>query len=932
MVRQSLAAQAASAASQAAPTVGPWQLRLFGAVSLHRGEIELLRWPSRAAILLVARLAMASEEAHPREALIELLWPSVETGAGRNRLRQVLSTLRALLEPGQTPAVLDADRQYIRLIPGRLQSDVERFRQALHSGDAAAARAIYRGEFLPGFYEEWVIEARRWLAEAFERIEQGARPGRGGDAPRPALARATGLPARWTRSFGLGSRLKALLDELRSERLTTIIGAGGSGKTRLAIEAAHALAAPAAAGGVREFERIAFVPLADCRDETDVGLALTQALGLAGKAPLDEACLLLRTGYHLLVLDNAEHIVASLRHIVTTLLECAPGLHLLLTSRRRLHLPGERLFALEGLALPPPQAQGAALRDNPAVALFLDRGRTVRPDFDVQEDDLAAVAELARELEGIPLAIELAASRMGSMSPAELLARLQPQTDDSPGAGRAMLELLCRDGDAQPRHASMSAVLHWSWDLLDAAEQRLLAAVCVTARSTDPERLAEVLGEPPLRVLRRVDELVGHSMLRRPGGALQGRCTLPQVLREFVRERWPVLELQGLRTAWLRALGAWAATLGAQATGARLKPELPTIHLLLTTPELSVEARIAALDLVLALRPHWESAGMPLRLQHAVESILAEGTEPFGPGRASAALGLLAYVRFEAGHVTEATTHAEAALRLAGGDPRLRAQALVRRSWITLARHRTQDDAPLTAARRALQEALALARAAGDRELEARALHQRGIVALQFDMDWTAAEATFARAQALWEALEDRRKAMARLRDRARCWRGMGRTDDAQASFERTLNVARDDEDVVGCIDSLLSLSTLRAERREWAAALEIDAECVALAWQHWHLHGLAFALWNPARSLAHLRQPETAMRLMAFAASFWELTFGPLTASDRRAVRLVQALARRQLDPRRAAKCWDEGKALSLAQAVSTVEQASAEALRSRA
>lgn len=921
MVQPTLAAQDDPAAGSRSAFAEPWQVRLLGTVSARRGKVEILRWPSRAATLLLARLAMAPEQAHPREGLIELLWPGVAASVGRNRLRQVLSTLRALLEPEGAAPVLQADRQYIRLVPDRLDCDVQRFQRALRQGDTVAALASYGGELLPGFYEEWVLDARRWLAEQFERSERKERDGDGSRTPPPLLPPVAALPSPWTRSFGLAPLLARLQAAVASQRLTTLIAAGGSGKTRLALEGARAL--QALCGCERLFECIAFVPLADCRDETDIGQALALALATAGKEPLEEACRRLRTGRHLLVLDNAEQIVQPLRSVVTTLLQGAPGLHLLITSRRRLHLPGEHLFEHAGLPTPAPQAPTSELLENPAVALFVDRARALHPGFAQQQAELVAVGELVRELEGMPLALELAASRMGSMAPTELLARLRPGAQDLPPAGRAQLELLRRDGDAQPRHASMAAVIAWSWGLLDAREQRLLAAVAMAAGSADLERLAQVLDEPALRVLRMADELVGHSMLRRLANAQAPRGALAAALREFVREAWPQADQQRLRLAWLQALGRWAGELGAAGLGARLKPELPTVHWLLTAPDLPREAAAAALDLVLALRAHWESAGMPLKLQGAIETLLRAGSEDLGAARASAVHELLAYLRFEAGCVAEAIAHADAALRLAVDEPRLRASALVRRSWITLARHRTEDSARLETVRRALQEALALARAAGDLAIEARALHQRGVLAGQFDGDWRAADAAFARAQALWQALGDSRKAMARLRNRAQCWVRLGRVDEARASFQQTLATARDDDDLVGHIDSLLSLSTLLADRRDWSAALAADAECVALCWQHWHRHGLAYALWNPARALAHLRQPEAAMRLMAFAARFWQETFGPLTTADQRTLRRVQALVRRQLGAAHAAACWAEGQSLGLAQAVALLEQA---------
>jgi hypothetical protein len=159
--------------------------------------------------------------------------------------------------------------------------------------------------------------------------------------------------------------------------------------------------------------------------------------------------------------------------------------------------------------------------------------------------------------------------------------------------------------------------------------------------------------------------------------------------------------------------------------------------------------------------------------------------------------------------------------------------------------------------------------------------------------DWSHAEALLEQSQQLWQLLGDRCKALARLRNRAQCWARQGRLDEAQACFEHCERLAREDGDAVGQIDSLLSLSSLLSVRRRWSAALEVDRRCVALCWQRWSRHGLGYALWNPPRALARLRRPEPAMRLMGFAATFWQASFGPLSAVDRQTVRRVRALVR---------------------------------------
>ena len=896
------------ASSPAAGHAVPWTLRLLGAVEARHGERTVTRWPSRAAALLLARLAMAPQQAHAREALVELLWPGVAQDVGRNRLRQVLSTLRSLFDEDGQPPLFDADRLHIRLAPGRLQCDAHDFEQALRRGELSQAREAYGGELMPGFYDEWVLEARRHLAERFERLEQ--------QAPAPADL-PDRLPATWTRAFGLEPVVARLHERLAASRLVTIVGPGGSGKTRLSLEAAQALLTPPPAAAARPpFERIVFVALADCRDGADLLQALARELRVGGHDPLVQIGLRLGTATALLVLDNVEQVVEPLRSIAMALLQASPGLHLLLTSRRRLHVAGEQQFALAGLPLPPADAGPAALRDNPAVALFIDRARAVRPGFGSQDDDLPLLAALVRALEGLPLALELAASRVGSLSPAAMLAWLTGQ--GLAGAGRSQLELLTRGGSGpEPRHTSIGAVIDWSWQLLDEADRRLMAAASVAAGDAGLALLAGVLGEALPRVARQADDLVGHSLLR-PRGDGAPRFALAEPVREFVRERWPADDQARLREAWLHQLTAWAQAQGVHARADALAGELPTVHLLLGTPGMPAAP---ALRLMLALRAHWESGGMPVNLQQGLEALLAAGsTGSAAPDArlASAAHELLAYLRFEAGFVPEAEAHAEAALRLAGDDASLRARALVRRCWVALAVRRAEDAAePPPPEHAVLQEALALAARAGDVEAEARALHQWAIVLSHFGHDFVGAEAALARSQDLWLQLGDPRKAMARLRNRAQCWLRLGRVAQARQALVQALQAARDDGDVMGCIDGLISLSAQLAHDRQWAAALAASRECVALCWRHWERHGLAYALWNPARPLAHLRRPEEAMRLMAFAAGFWQASFGPLTRADRHEVRTVQALVRRQIGPARAAQCWAEGQALNVAQAV---------------
>jgi predicted ATPase/tetratricopeptide (TPR) repeat protein len=917
-----------------------WQIRLLGTVAASDGVQHLERFPSRAVAALLARLALAPDRVHPREELVELLWPGVALDVGRNRLRQVLSTLKSMLEPPGQPgaAVIQADRHGVRAVDGALGCDARQFEQMLRAGRTTEALALYRGDLMPGYYEDWIGEERHRLAALHESLQQQARPDLAPEAaaphpppttPRPSAAH---LPAYLTRLFGAEMAEARLRAQVRSHRLVTLLGPGGCGKTRLAVEVAQALRdRPAwSVDGAAEpaFECIAFVPLVSCDDAAQMLRAITRVVQLpsGGADDVQHLVQALAGQRVLLVLDNFEQLVGRAEGMVAALLEQLPLLHLLVTSRRVLGLDGEHGVPAEPLGLPAADAGLAAAGASAAVALFVDRARAVRADFHLGERNHRAVLALVRALHGMPLAIELAASRVRSVSPADMLALLA-----APSARGAHLGLLARSGPRaghDPRHASMAQVIAWSWQLLDAPAQRMLAVLSLFAADAPLQGVAGVLGEEPVRVAAGLDELVQHSLVRtakdEDGDAAGGpRFGLVEPVREYVATQLDAAQAGTLRGQLRQWLIRWARGLGPAPAPARVAPEMPTVHAALATALADVAPR-DALDLALALRAHWDTDALPATLQQVLEQALQavseEGTAL--DGLRADAHEMLAYLRFESGFVPQARAHADAALQAAGHDTSRRARALVRRAWVELAANRTDDKAGahLHLLRAWLDESRQLAEACGDVEAQARTLHQLAVLASHFQGDWAGAEALLAQSQTLWQALGDRRKVNARLRNRAQCWVHLGRADQAQASFEHCEQKAREDGDWVGQIDSQLSLASLLGNRREWAASVEVSRRCVRLCWQRWHRHGLAYGLWNLPRMLARLRQPEAAMRLMGFAATLWQTSFGPLGRADLSYVRRVRVLVAAQVGAARAEALWAEGGSLDVAQAVAIV------------
>ena len=492
-------------AMDAAPTlVSTWQLRLLGGVQLSRGPQHITRWPSRAGALLLARLALWPDRQHAREELVELLWPGVALDVGRNRLRQTLSTLRALLEPPGQPAVIVADRLALRLVPGALGCDVHGFEQQLRLGRLAEAARCYRGELMPGYYDEWVDQERLRLASLAEHALAAAPPPVAAAAVAVAVAVANmvqppsprvALPAYLTRYFGGEPQAARLRGRLLACRLVTLAGPGGSGKTRLAVVVAQALCQPPgwpADGAARRsvvFEDVAFVPLVGCASAAQVVDAIAAALHLSAGGPgLGAERLTSALGGRriLLVLDNFEQLIGQAEALLADLLAALPGLHLLVTSRRVLGVDGEQVVVIEPLPLPDADAGLAAAACNPAVGLFVDRARAARGDFHLGARNHQDIVALLRVLEGMPLAIELAAARVRAYSAAEMLQLLRPAP--GPAGATPGLDLLARGGPRggfDARHASMLATIEWSWNLLDDGPRALLGGLTVCRGGCD---------------------------------------------------------------------------------------------------------------------------------------------------------------------------------------------------------------------------------------------------------------------------------------------------------------------------------------------------------------------------------------------------------------------------------------------------------------
>ena len=339
--------------------------------------------------------------------------------------------------------------------------------------------------------------------------------------------RPNNLPAQVTRFIGRRRESAEVRGLLRTARLVTLTGPGGTGKTRLAQEVGTEALADFADG-------VFWVALGAIAGAEFVAPAVAAALGIAddGTRPLaDVLADVVQEREQLLVLDNFEHVVAA-ASLVTVLLERAPRLRILVTSRAALRVRGEHEYLVPPLEVPDPSRAlpPEAILANEAVALFVDRATAVRPDFDPTPAMLSSIVAICARLDGLPLAIELAAARVRLFAPAALLARLEDALGLLSGGGR----------DVPERQQTLRGAIAWSYDLLEPPERLLFARLAVFAGGCGFDAAAAVCdaeGELGARLLDALESLVEKSLVRQADLDGEPRFRMLQVIREFGLER-----------------------------------------------------------------------------------------------------------------------------------------------------------------------------------------------------------------------------------------------------------------------------------------------------------------------------------------------------------------------------------------------------------
>lgn len=334
----------------------------------------------------------------------------------------------------------------------------------------------------------------------------------------PALksqdAHPNNLPISATPLIGRDDELKTVATLLQRRRLVTITGPGGAGKTRLALAAGRQSLADFADG-------VFFVPLEEARDRAAVVSAIALALGVREKADrdLEQGVLqFLRERELLLILDNFEQVMSA-APLVSDMLGASAGLRVIVTSREVTHLSTEQAYEVPPLVL-----------HEAAVALFVERAQAVKPDFKLTPENSAAVAEICARLDGLPLAIELAAARLRLLTPQQILERLD----------RSLALLSSGAADLPGRQRSLRGAIEWSYELLDEPERRLFERLAVFAGSWTMDAAEEVCRpttELAVDLLDGLSSLADKSLVRAEEDEAEPRFGMLQVIREFALEK-----------------------------------------------------------------------------------------------------------------------------------------------------------------------------------------------------------------------------------------------------------------------------------------------------------------------------------------------------------------------------------------------------------
>lgn len=768
------------------------------------------------------------------------------------------------------------------------------------------------------------------------------------------------LPSPTTSFVGREQEVNVVTERLRQRdiRLLTLIGTAGVGKTRLALQAAAELSSSFADG-------ICFVALEQINDAEGVIPGIAQALRIQEEKDsslFEQLLAVIQEQSLLLILDNFEHILPA-RSVVVDILSACPKLKILITSRVMLHVRAEHLLEVSPFALPEPQQSGdlAGLSHNASIALFVQRAQAVQPDLQLTQKNSTAIIEICRELDGIPLALELAAARLRHFSPQALVTNLK----------RGLSVLQGNSYDVPVRQQTLQAAIAWSYDLLQPAEQRVFRRLAVTVKEVTLDAAERICsagtagGAFEGSIAAALDALVDHSMVRRQEREnTEVRFGLLQTMREYGLERLAEAgELAATQAAHAEYYLWWVESIAPLLLGAeqarwldQLDHEYENVRsaldwLLESTRKEAARAE-QALRLCIALLSYWEirsyvGEGLAFlerglrKASEMSEASVGQSVAPVVRAQALHGAGFLALMQDDSASV-ETFLHESQLLFRESGDKagmanilRLQGSLAMSRSAYKLARRLLEEslmisrelgDTPgIASTRKALaevhivqgnyaqarllmEEDLASYQASGEKYSSAYPLYVLARIHFLAGDDLAKAQSLAEECRVLFKEVGNRR-----LVAHARLVLGQillvqGEVGRVRSTLEASISTFRVLQERTATGEVLLALGRLAATEGEYEVARTACTESWELLRTTGAKERLASCLEGYGEVLVAQEASEKAVHLWATAATVRATIIAPMPPVYRASYRQALAIARQHLSEEAFQSAWAEG------------------------
>jgi predicted ATPase len=680
---------------------------------------------------------------------------------------------------------------------------------------------------------------------------------------------AHNLPAQLTSFVGREREIAEVVRMLGTTRLLTLTGPPGTGKTRLGLRVATEV--------LDQFQDgVFFVDLAPIRDPGLVATTIAQVLGIGesgGQPLLDTLENYLRHKHLLLLLDNFEQVIDA-APLVGELLSSSPGLRALVTSREALRVYGEQEYPVPPLTLPDlDRAEPLrSMSQYEAVELFTRRARAVRPDFALTEDNAPAVAEICVRLDGLPLAIELAAARSTMLSPEMMRRRLESRLG----------VLVAGPRDLPARQRTLRGAIDWSYDLLDPPEKTLFARLAVFQGGRTVEAVEGVCSHGlAIDVLAGLESLLNKNLLRRMEGSVEEpRFVMLEMIHEYAWER---LEANGEAEDLRRRHAEYFLALAE-----RVAPEIRGSRYV-----------------------YWSAL-----LRHEHNNLRTALSWALGGGDAELGLQLAGALRdfwFYEGHTAEGLAWTERALeRAKDPPPALRARALNSAGLMCY------DQADHKKGKRYNREALTLFRELGDDKGTAWALGFQGVQALASPAECKEGTRLLEEALVLFQELDYKPGITQVLIGLGEVARLDGDRERATMAYEECLAIAREEGDTMSEAKALGNLSYVAQQKGEYARAAGLLTRAVTLFQELRARRYICQYFAGLAGPVAAQGYPQAAARLLGASEALLDTMGSGLQPGDRPDIKRYVVAVRQQLDKATFDAAWAEGRAMSFEQAFS--------------